>query len=112
MKSCGSSISTASILSTSKKDNNKPSSRDYTNVFAQYTGPDLVHSGWLKKETGKVFSLYQSRYCVLTLSDKMLRYFKREDDTETQGTCDLSLIEEILPNVKKTIAAINAVMYR
>ena len=83
-----------SILSTRKTN----AERKYANVFAQYSGPDLVHAGWLKKETGKVFSVYQSRYCVLTLSDKMLRYFIREDDIDTQGTCDLSLITVVLPS--------------
>jgi hypothetical protein len=87
-----------SILSI-RKD---PAEKNLTNVFAQYSGPDLVHAGWLKKETGKVFSLYQSRYCVLTRSDKMLRYFKREDDMDTQGTCDMSLVVKVHPPGIKT----------
>ena len=84
-----------SILS--QRDDKTPSGK-FTNVFAQYSGPDLVHVGWLKKETGVVFSVYQSRYVVLTRSDKMLRYFKREDDTATQGTCDLSMVADIFPS--------------
>jgi len=86
-----------SILSMRKA----PEDKNFTNVFAQYSGPDLVHAGWLKKETGKVLSLYQSRYCVLTGSDKMLRYFKREDDIDTQGTCDLSLVVKINPEISR-----------
>jgi len=87
-----------SILSMRKA----PEDKTFTNVFAQYSGPDLVHAGWLKKETGRVLSLYQSRYCVLTASDKMLRYFKREDDIDTQGTCDLSLVVKTIPEIVKS----------
>ena len=71
----------------------------FTNVFAQYSGPDLVHCGWLKKETGNlvITSIFQSRYAVLTKNDRLLRYFQREDDTEPKGTCDLKTIVEIKP---------------
>ena len=64
-------------------DTSPGGSKNFTNVFAQYSGQDLVHAGWLKKETGLVFSVYQSRYVVLTRSDKMLRYFKKEDDNHS-----------------------------
>ena len=89
-----------SILSVRKASTEKR----FTNVFAEYSGPDLVHCGWLKKETGTILSIYQSRYCVLTRNDKMLRYFKREDDTDTQGTCDLSTIVSVYPNVAQISA--------
>jgi hypothetical protein len=92
-----------SILSMRKAEG----TRKFANVFAEYSGPDLVHFGWLKKETGKVFSVFQSRYCVLTRSDKMLRYFKREDDTDTQGTCDLSTVDQIYPNTLSGAGASN-----
>jgi hypothetical protein len=88
-----------SILSLRKGTASGPDSNEFTNVYAQYSGPDLVHCGWLKKETGNMMfmTIFQSRYAVLTKHDRILRYFLREDDTEPKGQCDLSRVIAISP---------------
>ena len=52
---------------------------------------DVAMSGLLDKQSPSMFKIsWQTRYCVLTVSDKCFRYYKNEDDAQETGSINLS----------------------
>jgi hypothetical protein len=66
------------------------------NYFDIQRADDVVISGWLMKQSPSMFiTQFQPRYIVVTGNDKVLRYFKKEEDSTEQGSCYLTDVELI-----------------
>ncbi len=66
------------------------------NWFDTNKPDDVALSGWLDKQSPSMFTIsWQKRYCVVTCSDKVFRYFKNEDDKTEAGSILLSGMETI-----------------
>ena len=65
-----------------------------SNYFDMSRSDDVAISGWLMKQSPTLFvTQFQARYVVVTGNDKVLRYFKQEDDMKEAGSCYLTDIE-------------------
>ena len=68
------------------------------NYFDREKSGDVILSGYLAKQSPSMFvTSFQKRYCVLTYSDRVLRYFKEEQDVKEAGSIHLSDYEFTQP---------------